>query len=139
MSKIEKKHKATNKNLLDQMLSKITPAEQRRIDDKMNLAAAIIDALKEKGWKQKDLMEALESSSPSLISKYLSGTHNFTVDTLSDIGRVLGVNFLNFEFKDKIEVLTFSFSTHLNVVSPSSFYKKMPMAVDEEGCLQYNI
>lgn len=34
---------------------------------------------------------------PSLVSKWLSGTHNFTIDTLTDIQRVLGIRLLDVE------------------------------------------
>ena len=73
----------------------VKPEEQARIDYKMQLAAKIHAALKAKGWKSLDLADALDLKSPSLVSKWLSGTHNFTIDTLVDIQRVLGIQFFN--------------------------------------------
>lgn len=140
MTDFENSMEAFDNDLLDKMLSKITTAEQRRTDDKMNLAAAINDAMRRKGWKQKDLMEALGLSSPSLISKYLSGTHNFTVDTLSDIGRILEINLFNLNTEEKQTVLMISISTFMiNIPTSATYYKEMPMAIDESGCLQYNL
>jgi len=40
-------------------------------------------------------MEALGKKNPSEITRWLSGTHNFTVDTLVDLGRVLERDFIN--------------------------------------------
>lgn len=79
------------------MLNKIKPEEQEQIDYKMKLAAKIYTGLKSKGWKSLDLAKALNLKSPSLVSKWLSGTHNFTIDTLVDIQQVLGIQLLDVE------------------------------------------
>jgi len=77
-------------SLISELLEGIDPKEKERIKKRMLLAARIDDAIKAKGWKPKNLAEAL-GKSPSEISKWLSGTHNFTADTLFDIERVLDV------------------------------------------------
>ncbi len=51
-------------------------------------------ALKQKGWKKQDLALKLNKSS-SEISKFVSGKHNFTIDTLHEIEECLGINLLN--------------------------------------------
>lgn len=90
---------ATNTNytsdLVNNLLSHISPAEQARIDYKMKMAAKIHAGLKASGWKSLDLARELHLKSPSLVSKWLSGTHNFTMDTLLDIQRVLGIRLLD--------------------------------------------
>ena len=63
----------------------------------MRLAAKIYAGLKARGWKSLDLARALNVKSPSLVSKWLSGTHNFTADTLIDIQRVLNIQLLDVE------------------------------------------
>lgn len=83
--------------LVNDLLSKITPAQQDQIDHKMKMAAKIHAGLKAKGWKSLDLAKELHLKSPSLVSKWLSGTHNFTIDTLVDIQRVLGIRLLDVE------------------------------------------
>lgn len=92
---------ATNNNytsqLVNDLLSHISPIEQEQIDCKMKMAAKIHAALKAKGWKSLDLARELQLKSPSLVSKWLSGTHNFTIDTLADIQRVLGIRLLDVE------------------------------------------
>lgn len=86
--------------VIDELMAMITPESQAKCDHKMKLAAKIYDALKEKGWKSQDLAKAMNLKSPSLVSKWLSGTHNFTVDTLVEIGLVLNIQLLNIEMKD---------------------------------------
>ena len=81
--------------LVNDLLSHITPAQQDQIDHKMKMAAKIHAGLKAKGWKSLDLARELHLKSPSLVSKWLSGTHNFTIDTLVDIQRVLGIRLLD--------------------------------------------
>jgi len=102
------KVKMYNSAELDSVLTSISPEEQERIDNRMLLAAKIYDAIKAKGWKKKDFMIAMGQKNQSVISKWLSGTHNFTTDTLTDIGRVLGINMLNLESKPIIKSKTYT-------------------------------
>jgi transcriptional regulator with XRE-family HTH domain len=80
-------------SLIETLLAEASPQEQQRVHNKMMLAARIADALSAKGWTQKQLAQAMDKQ-PSEISKWLSGTHNFTVDTLSDLSQVLDVKLL---------------------------------------------
>jgi ribosome-binding protein aMBF1 (putative translation factor) len=84
-------------SLIDDLLDSIKPEEQEQTDCKMKLSAKIYAGLKAKGWKSLDLANALKLKSPSLVSKWLSGTHNFTVDTLADIQRALNIRLLDVE------------------------------------------
>jgi transcriptional regulator with XRE-family HTH domain len=77
--------------LIDGLLDNITPAELQKTKVKMVLAARIDDILQQKGWTKKQFALKL-SKSPSEITKWLSGTHNFTIDTLSDICHVLDMD-----------------------------------------------
>ncbi len=63
----------------------------------MLIASKISRALEEKEWKKKDLMKAMGKKNASEITRWLSGTHNFTMDLLSDLSFVLGVDLLNVE------------------------------------------
>lgn len=86
---------------LDELLSEITPEEQEKTDVKMQLAAKISDAMAAKGWNNKMLMKAMGKKNPSEITRWLSGTHNFTVETLIDLGRVLEINFIEPQMEEK--------------------------------------
>ena len=82
-----------NTNLLDQLLDSVTPEEQHRTDNRMLIAAKLADALHEKNITQTQLAQML-GKHHSVITKWLSGTHNFTIDTLSDIENALGINLI---------------------------------------------
>lgn len=121
-----------NVGSLDRLLQEITPEEQERTDGKLLLAARIADAMEAKGWNNKMLMEAMGKKNPSEISRWLSGTHNFTVETLIDLGRVLEINFLNLSEKE-VAVQQFNIS----VLSYSS--QKWPdKAVVNEPAVSYS-
>lgn len=109
MSKNTEKY---GRNILEDILNEITPQEQKRTDNRMLLAAKIKDGMDAKGWKNKHLAKALNQQ-PSVITKWLSGTHNFTSDTLSDIEDVLEIKLLAVE-EEKIAQIN---HYHLKVTS----------------------
>jgi transcriptional regulator with XRE-family HTH domain len=123
--------------LIDDLLNHVTPEEQERINYKMLLAAKIHAALKAKGWKSLDLANALGLKSPSLVSKWLSGTHNFTIDTLLDIQRVLDIQFFNFKESAPTPTLYVNFKV---LVEPASLQEDisgpLQRVIDETGGLQ---
>ena len=94
--KIRNKAENYTSQAIDDIFKEISPAELKRTEQKMMLAAKIDDAINSKGWKKSEFAKKI-GKSPSEISKWLSGTHNFTADTLRDIGEVLGINFINIE------------------------------------------
>lgn len=91
-----------NKNILNELLAQISPAEQKKTDKKMMLAAKLASAIKAKGLKKKEFAEKL-GKRPSEISKWLSGTHNFTTDTLIDIEALLSVQLIDAEKSNPFE------------------------------------
>jgi ribosome-binding protein aMBF1 (putative translation factor) len=86
--------------LLDNLLAEITPEQQARTDRKMRIACIIDDAMKAKGLGKKQFADKV-GRKPSEITKWLSGTHNFTIEILADIERVLGVRILNLNGRTK--------------------------------------
>jgi transcriptional regulator with XRE-family HTH domain len=85
-------------NLIDNLLNSITPNDQAKVDVKMIIAAKIADGLILKGWKKSEFANAIKKR-PSEITKWLSGTHNFTIDTLIDIENVLDIELILLEKK----------------------------------------
>ncbi len=79
--------------ILESFIKKISPIEQHRTDNRMMLAAKIAEVMKAKRISSVQLAKEL-GKSPSVITKWLSGTHNFTCDTLSDVEFVLGIKLL---------------------------------------------
>ena len=91
--------------LLDNLLAEITPKQQARIDRKMRIACIIDDAMKAKGLGKKQFADKV-GRKPSEITKWLSGTHNFTIETLADIERVLEIRILNLSNRRKSVIQT---------------------------------
>lgn len=101
----------------------------------MLLAAYIIEAMKAKGWTKLKLANAMNKK-PSVITRWLSGTHNFTSDTLSDIQFVLGVQLLNLEKDRQKEIVKEYFITVNSKEEISEFiFQDLPAMsyIDFEG------
>ncbi|AXT54445.1 XRE family transcriptional regulator [Aquimarina sp. AD1] len=96
-----------NFDFIDDILEEISPVEMKKIEQRMLNAEKIRKAMDAKGWNNTKLLEALNMKSPSIITKWLSGTHNFTQDTLVEIGEVLEINF--FETIEQKITIEFSF------------------------------
>ena len=79
---------------LTSIISNIDEDKLRRTRARMLVAVKIADALKAKGISQKKFAE-MTGRSESEISEWLSGDRNFTIDTLSDIKKYLGLDLLN--------------------------------------------
>lgn len=79
---------------LTRIMKSIDEDELRRARDRMLVASKIADTLKARNITQKKFAEMM-CKSESEISEWLSGNRNFTIDTLSDIRKCLGVDILN--------------------------------------------
>ena len=78
---------------LNEFVALENPELTAAIEKKMLLAAKIYEALQVQKMSNRTFAERLNIS-PSLITKWLSGQHNFTVDTLVKIERILGIELL---------------------------------------------
>ncbi len=83
--------------LMDALLNEITPQELRRTERRMLLAAKIADGIKRKGWSKGKLAKELGYKGSSIVTKWLSGTNNFTSDLLSDLESILETRLLDVE------------------------------------------
>ena len=71
------------------------PAEQKaEFDLSFGIAERLSEILKEKWLSQKDLARMLHKRD-SEISKWLTGRHNFTTQTIARIQTALGCNLIN--------------------------------------------
>jgi transcriptional regulator with XRE-family HTH domain len=70
--------------LLENILARIKPIDFFKTEIRMGLSATISDLLIVNKINKQEFA-ALVNKNPSEISKWLSGTHNFTIDTLSEI------------------------------------------------------
>ncbi|MDD2278509.1 MAG: helix-turn-helix transcriptional regulator [Bacteroidales bacterium] len=100
--------------LIDELFQDFSKDELEKTEKRMLLAARIDNAIKAKGWKNKDLASAL-GKSPSEISKWLSGTHNFTADTLFDIERVLDTTLISLGNQKEKTIGVYSYNVVVKV------------------------
>ena len=71
----------------------VSPEVRRRVDLTLLIVDRIHSILEEKGLKQKDLASML-GKKESEISKWMRGTHNFTINTITSIENALGTPIL---------------------------------------------
>jgi transcriptional regulator with XRE-family HTH domain len=90
MKKKTNRAKHYSSPLLDEILDSITPLEMNQARIRMTLAARIDECRQEADLSKIEFARKLNKQ-PSEISKWLSGTHNFTTDTLTEIAFVLKV------------------------------------------------
>ena len=100
-----------NSPLLQELMDEVTPVEMEQTNVKMQLAANIEDLIRSKGWSKTRFALELNKTQPE-ISKWLSGAHNFTVETLVQISQVLGIEIAAlFAQKQVKDVYSNTFST----------------------------
>lgn len=100
--------------LIKKLSDAITPQEQEQTDYKMKLAAKIYKAMKALDMTQTQFAESINKPI-SLISRWMSGTHNFTVDTLVDIQRILGISLLNVETTNSYAQVNFKVNIYSTI------------------------
>lgn len=71
----------------------ITPQTREFIRLNVSVANRIYDILDERGMSQKDFAK-LTGKTEAEVSRWLSGTHNFTMETIARINYALGENVL---------------------------------------------
>lgn len=113
-----KKAENYESNLLSDILSEISPQEQAKTDKRMLLALKIADAMKRKGLKKSELA-TLMGKQPSVITKWLSGTHNFESDTLFDLEYHLDARLVNAEEKQTEQVIKLQLVVSQKITSES--------------------
>jgi transcriptional regulator with XRE-family HTH domain len=96
-------------NAIDSILEGIDPKLEKQVELRMKLAVKIDKARKKMGLSKTQLAHRL-SKKPSEITKWLGGTHNFTIDTLSDIQQLLGIELVDVDENQKEQVLYLSIS-----------------------------
>ncbi len=75
-------------NILEDRRRKVNPEVRESVDLSFQIVDRIHEILAEKGLKQKDLAMLLDKKEAE-ISKWMRGTHNFTIETLVAIERAL--------------------------------------------------
>ncbi|MFN8438414.1 MAG: helix-turn-helix transcriptional regulator [Cytophagales bacterium] len=103
-------------NLFDSVLKEVPEEISNYIDISFEIVDQIHEILESKGKTQKDLAEML-GKSESEISKWMRGTHNFTIKSIAKIEAVLGEKIIitpERVKKEIISIITDTFKTSLN-------------------------
>ncbi len=110
-----KKARTYQSKILKDILNQISEEEQYITDRKMLVAAKISRALERKGIQKKQFADML-GVQPSVVTRWLSGTHNFTVETLAKIEYLLNINLINTNIANPLQKYTrksgFPFTYH---------------------------
>jgi len=79
-------------------------ANENWLNKSAKIAITILQTIREKGLTQKDLAEKLNIS-PQQINKILKGQENLTLETISKIEVVLGINLMKVSsFNDDLSI-----------------------------------
>lgn len=120
-----------NSPLLQELLDEVTPLEMEQTNVKMQLASNIENLIRSKGWSKTRFASELNKTQPE-ISKWLSGAHNFTTDTLTHIAYVLEVEVSALYDKPKVKVV---YQTAFIVPSGNSLIDTAPRTPINESDL----
>ena len=80
--------------ILEERRQRVNPETRESVAMSFRIVDRICEILDEKGMKQKDLATLLGKSEAE-ISKWMRGTHNFTIDTLVTIEKALNAPILD--------------------------------------------
>lgn len=113
------------KTVVQRLRERIKP--ENRIFVKKNIAISdqIEAILEEKGWSQKEFAQKLEKNE-SEISKWLSGTHNLTLQSIAKIEAVLEADIITTPIEackkyKSVEYVTLRVDAQLNENQPVKF------------------
>lgn len=80
-------------SIIEARRSNVSPEIKKQVSLSFQIVDRIHYVLQERGLKQKDLADMLNKKE-SEISKWMRGTHNFTIETVALIENALGVAIL---------------------------------------------
>ena len=84
----------TAAKLFDQIVAETPPELKKQLDMSFAIADKLDATLKEKGMNQKEFARMIGHTQAE-VSRWLSGTHNFTLATLAKISVALGIDVLS--------------------------------------------
>jgi transcriptional regulator with XRE-family HTH domain len=119
------KTKEYNSELIDTFFNEIERNSYEITKNRMLLALRIKDQIVKLGMSNTDLAKKL-GKEKSVITKWLSGTHNFTSDTLFQIGTALNLDLVN--LKDKSELVNPDYNITIELVPGSMSRTTSPRA-----------
>lgn len=103
-NKVINKARKYSSSKLKELLTEVTPLEMEQTKTKMQLAARIENCMRNKGWNKSQFAEQV-GKNPSEITKWLSGTQNFTIDILTEIAQTLDVELTSLFGEPQVQVV----------------------------------
>lgn len=88
-------------SILENRRRSVNPEIRESVDMSFQIVDRIHEILTEKGMKQKDLAMLLGKKEAE-VSKWMRGTHNFTIDTLVSIENVLRAPILQVVHQEEV-------------------------------------
>jgi predicted transcriptional regulator len=97
------KNKRTSNPLIKKLMANASPLDRIKNKNRVEIACTIDDLIKERNYSYIDFAKKINKQ-PSEISKFVSGTHNFTIDILAEIafGLNISINELFIEQKPQV-------------------------------------
>src|SRR5436190_68113 len=92
--------KAYNSLILESLMETISTDEVEKSENKLRLAIKIAEGIEAKGLKRYEFAKKINKTN-SEIDKWLSGKHNFTIETLFFLQNELGIKLLDLELNPK--------------------------------------
>lgn len=98
------KTKRTSSPLIKKLMAEASPLEKMKNKSRVELACRIDDLIKERKHTYTEFSK-LVGKHPSEITKWVSGTHNFTMDTLVEIASALNIELTSLFNESKSKVV----------------------------------
>jgi ribosome-binding protein aMBF1 (putative translation factor) len=127
-----------NSSKLQELLDEVTPLEMEQTKVKMQLAARIEDFMRLKGWNKSQFAEKV-GKNPSEITKWFSGTQNFTIDVLTEIAFAFGVDLTALFGEKQVQVIYRKEIVVKSVVTHPPIFMTTPMSKDNDVYGYFNL
>jgi ribosome-binding protein aMBF1 (putative translation factor) len=130
---IMQRNRDASKSKIAELLRTLSPLRKKQLDARRAIADIIEKAMKTSGVSKIELAKRMDKQ-PSVISKWLSGTHNFTIDTIVEIEEDLHLNILRRKYEETIRDSMISRTALVNLdPAISSGFRVMMMSKRRTG------
>jgi len=116
-------------DVLNKFFSVTDKKEDIKTEKNMLLAVRIDNAIKRMSYNKGEFASVMKVQ-PSVITKWLSGTHNFTIDTLFEIESALDITLIQTEEKASLQTITTMYTIQIVHVDSQRYSCFWPEAKD---------
>jgi transcriptional regulator with XRE-family HTH domain len=132
-------NRLASRSRISELIQSLSPLRKKQLDARLALADIIEKAVDSRKISKLEFARRM-GKQPSVISKWLSGTHNFTIDTIVEIEEDLHLNILKRKYEDTIRDSMVS-QTTLTWVDPVSARRFQDAVISKQSLsrFQFNI